>query len=67
MFVYQLLERVLVGQPDNLLHDLAAFANPGLWRTMQLNAMKRDFSWDVSAREYVKVYESAAGTARGKG
>jgi starch synthase len=35
---------------------LATFANPGIWRTMQLNAMKQDFSWDVSAREYVKVY-----------
>ena len=29
--------------------------------------MKEDFSWDASAREYVKVYESAAGTAREKG
>ena len=23
---------------------------------MQRNAMKKDYSWDVSAREYVKVY-----------
>jgi starch synthase len=26
------------------------------WRLMQRNGMRRDFSWDVSAREYVKVY-----------
>ena len=26
------------------------------WRAMQRNGMQRDFSWDVSAREYVKVY-----------
>ena len=28
------------------------------WRAMQRNGMGRDFSWDVSAREYVKVYRS---------
>ena len=27
-----------------------------LWRTMQRTGMGQDFSWDVSAREYVKVY-----------
>jgi len=26
--------------------------------------MKLDFSWDASAREYVKVYEGAAAVAR---
>ena len=30
--------------------------NPELWHKMQRNGMRRDFSWDVSAREYVKVY-----------
>jgi starch synthase len=30
--------------------------DPKLWRTMQRYGMARDFSWDVSAREYVKVY-----------
>jgi starch synthase len=29
---------------------------PKEWRVMQQNGMRRDFSWDVSAREYVKVY-----------
>jgi starch synthase len=33
-----------------------AFANPKSWKGFQLNAMRQDFSWDVSAREYVKVY-----------
>ena len=27
-----------------------------LWQRMQKAAMKKDYSWDVSAREYVKVY-----------
>jgi starch synthase len=35
---------------------LDAFHNPKRWKTIQRDAMKRDFSWDVSAREYVKVY-----------
>ena len=30
--------------------------DPARWRLMQENGMRRDFSWDVSAREYVKVY-----------
>jgi starch synthase len=39
---------------------LAVFRNePARWRTMQQNGMRRDFSWDVSAREYVKVYRGA--------
>jgi starch synthase len=39
---------------------LAVFRNePSRWRTMQQNGMRRDFSWDVSAREYVKVYKGA--------
>jgi starch synthase len=35
---------------------IAAFHDTGRWRTIQRNGMKQDFSWDVSAREYVKVY-----------
>ena len=29
------------------------------WRALQRTGMKQDFSWDRSAREYVKVYRSA--------
>lgn len=35
---------------------LKAFGDPARWRAIQRNAMKQDFSWDASAREYVKVY-----------
>ena len=38
---------------------IGAFADTPRWAEMQRNAMKRDFSWDVSAREYVKVYRGA--------
>jgi starch synthase len=30
--------------------------NQETWRTLQLAGMAEDHSWDVSAREYVKVY-----------
>ncbi len=37
----------------------AAFANPSAWRKLQVAGMAQDFSWDRSAREYVKLYETA--------
>ena len=41
---------------------LTVFKNePSRWRAMQQNGMRRDFSWDVSAREYVKVYKGPGG------
>jgi len=46
---------------------LQLFQNPKRWKTLQQAGMKIDFSWDASAREYVKVYESALGAAPGKG
>jgi starch synthase len=46
--------------PDAMLGALGravrAFGNPKTWKGFQMNAMAQDFSWDVSAREYVKVY-----------
>jgi starch synthase len=39
---------------------LDAFRNPASWRRLQQNAMRKDYSWDVSAREYVKVYRAAS-------
>ena len=43
---------------------LALYANPSDWRQIQQTGMKIDFSWDASAREYVKVYERATTAAR---
>ena len=44
---------------EALQRACAAFANPKAWKKLQLAGMKRDFSWDRSAREYVKLYEAA--------
>ena len=32
---------------------------PAVWRRIQLNGMGKDFSWQVSALEYAKLYEAA--------
>ena len=39
---------------------LQTFENRVAWRRMQATGMKQDFSWDASAREYVRVYGRAA-------
>jgi starch synthase len=36
---------------------LQLWAKPKEWRNLMLNGMARDFSWQASAREYLKVYE----------
>lgn len=38
---------------------LSTFKNKASWQTLMRNGMSRDFSWSVSAKEYVKVYERA--------
>ncbi|MCU1382953.1 MAG: glgA [Acidobacteria bacterium] len=43
---------------------LAAFSDPAAWRALQLAGMRQDFSWDRSAREYVKIYERALAGVR---
>jgi len=45
-------------------HALDLFRNPKQWKKLQQAGMRQDFSWDASAREYVKVYEGVAGAAR---
>lgn len=35
------------------------YLNPELWRTIQLNGMKMNLSWEHSAREYMKLYSKA--------
>jgi starch synthase len=37
---------------------LQAFREPERWKRLQQSGMREDHSWDVSAREYVKVYRA---------
>jgi len=32
------------------------YKKPGQWKKLQRNCMRRDFSWDKSAREYLRLY-----------
>lgn len=42
-------------------HALEAFASPDRWKTMVRTAMGRDFGWDRSAVEYVRLYRGLTG------
>src|SRR6476660_844791 len=42
----------------NCVHEaLRAFKDQPGWLKLMLNGMKKDFSWNASAKEYVKIYE----------
>jgi len=51
-----------------LRRAIEAFANRPAWRRIQQAGMRRDLSWEASARAYVEVYERAmsARAARGE-
>ncbi len=49
---------------DAIRRAIDLFHNPRQWKKLQQAGMRGDFSWDASAREYVKVYEGAVGAAR---
>jgi starch synthase len=36
---------------------LEVFSDPPAWHALQLRGMKQDFSWERSAREYLKLYQ----------
>jgi starch synthase len=45
---------------ETLRRALATFKNRARWRALQTAGMAEDHSWDRSAREYVKIYDTAA-------
>jgi starch synthase len=42
-----------------LRRAIALYADPAKWRALQVAGMKQDYSWDRSAREYVRIYGRA--------
>jgi starch synthase len=44
---------------DAVKRAVELYGNPPAWKRVQQAGMKEDHSWDVSAREYVKVYRAA--------
>jgi starch synthase len=49
---------------NTLRRALTVFADSKKWRALQVAGMLVDHSWDVSAREYVKIYERAMAARR---
>jgi starch synthase len=37
---------------------LDTYGNRKLWKTLMMNGMKKDFSWDASAKKYIRLYRS---------
>jgi starch synthase len=52
---------------EALTRALTLFKDPRKWRALQLAGMKRDHSWDRSAREYVKIYDRVIKQGLGAG
>jgi len=50
---------------EALRRAIGVFGHAREWKAIQLAGMRQDFSWDRSAREYVKIYERALAGARG--
>jgi starch synthase len=46
---------------DTLRWALEIYRDRKTWLEIQQRGMRQDFSWDASARQYVKVYERAMG------
>ena len=46
---------------NTLVWALGIYRDRGAWERIQLAGMQQDFSWDASARQYVKVYARATG------
>jgi len=47
---------------DCLKRALCVFVDKRRWRKMVVSAMKTDFSWESSAKQYIALYGSAKGT-----
>ncbi len=42
---------------ESILHAASCFADKNLWQNLQSSAMKQDFSWGRSARNYLRLYQ----------
>ena len=47
---------------NTLVWALGTYRDRATWERIQRAGMQQDFSWDASARQYVKVYARATGS-----
>jgi starch synthase len=52
---------------EALHRAITIFGDARKWRALQVAGMRQDYSWDRSAREYVKLYERALEGLRAEG
>ncbi|HKV40785.1 MAG TPA: glycosyltransferase, partial [Blastocatellia bacterium] len=45
---------------EKIYEALLVYTDGPIWRRLMLNGMSNDFSWTMSARRYVEVYENVA-------
>jgi len=45
---------------------VTAYDTPDYWRSIMIEGMNQDFSWDRSAREYIRVFERAVEARRSR-
>jgi starch synthase len=43
---------------EAIKRTLILYNSPDIWKKMQINAMKKDFSWQRSAEQYLALYEN---------
>ncbi len=43
---------------ETVKRALLIYSQPKLWRQVQVNGMKKDYSWSESAKQYQKVYDA---------
>jgi starch synthase len=48
------------GLTQTLKYAVKAYEDPKTWVRLQKNGMKKDFSWEVSAKKYVQLYHKCA-------
>ena len=49
----------LISFYGQLVRAVETYRHKGIWRSIQKNAMRRDFSWGWSAKEYARLYNRA--------
>ena len=47
-----------------MIRGLDIYASKSIYKRMQLNGMRQDFSWDKSAKEYIKLYYKAVASRK---
>lgn len=43
---------------EAIKRSLLLFENPATWQQLQINGMNKDFSWQLSANQYLKLYQN---------